>query len=148
MYYTSNLDYSLENCNSRHWYLVGDNTSITYQEVLVISPTHSKYNWQWSSVVTNNLNLKCGTWERYMSVGWHLSLCAHSHLLSTYLTSDYHTRSTEFHLQNEIRVLQQVLKPADSLTKWDIWQNCFKRHLKCYRPTPTILNIYLYMVNK
>ena len=48
-------------------------TSVTYQEVLALSSTHSKYRYQLCSVLTNNLNMKV-VHHRYVYVGWHTAV--------------------------------------------------------------------------
>ena len=54
----SKLDYQLEHSTIDHLHLLGYNTSITNQEVLVLSPTQQICNGQVCSVLTNNLNVK------------------------------------------------------------------------------------------
>ena len=54
-------------------YLLGNNTSITNEEVPVLSPITANFIGQLSLILTNNLNLKAPTCDRYMFT--HLHFC-------------------------------------------------------------------------
>ena len=54
----SNSDYQLENSTTGELYLPSDSTSITNQEVPVLSPTTVNLIGQLPCILTNNLNLK------------------------------------------------------------------------------------------
>ena len=54
----SNSDYQLEHSTAGELYLLGDNTSITNQEVAVLSHTTANFIGQFSRILTNILNLK------------------------------------------------------------------------------------------
>ena len=54
-------------------YLLGDNKSITNEEVPVLSPITANFIGQLSLILTNNLNLKAPTCDRYMFT--HLHFC-------------------------------------------------------------------------
>ena len=60
--YTSNSDYYLEPNSTNDLYLLGDDTSITNQEVPVLSSIPDNFIGQLSSILTNNLNLNDHIW--------------------------------------------------------------------------------------
>ena len=53
-----NSDYQLKHGQIAHLYLLGGNTSVTNQEVLVLTSSPSKYKCQFGNVLTNNLNFE------------------------------------------------------------------------------------------